>query len=409
VAALETALLVGRAAGVMDRVLDAARRAPPASQPPDILDALVSLNTHGHRAGVPVLRQVLTGSDSGWTRVPGLAAVLAGELWDLPLHTAVTEWLVRHGRDTGSPLTARIAQSQVAMGAVLTGDFGRAMAAIAEEEAIADALGDVPQMYPRVHLAALRGRPAEALALFAEAEDHGTGQLAANVHWARAVLYNGLGDYPAALEAAGKVTQAGDLFLAGAALPEVVEAATRCEDVGAAAAALASLAERAEAADTDWAKGVLAGAQALVSGVEDDHREAVQRLGDGPFGPYGARARLRYGEWLRREGRRRDAREQLRSAHEQLSAIGMEAFAQRAAIELRATGEVVVNRSQHAYDRLTMQEMHIARHVAAGATSKEVAARLYLSPRTVETHLRNIFRKLGITSRRQLRGMPGIG
>jgi DNA-binding CsgD family transcriptional regulator len=408
VAALEAALVVGRAAGVMDRVLDATPTAPPAARPPDILDALVTLRTRGHRAGVPALRQVLAGPDSDWTAIPGLATLIAGELWDLDLHTRVTEWLVRQGQDTGSPLAARAGQSQSAMGAVLTGRFGHAMAAIAEEEAIAAALGDVPQMYPRVHLAALRGRHAEALALFDDVQRRGTGQLTANVHWAKAVLYNGLGDYPAALQAAEEVIAAGDLFLAGAALPEAVEAAARSGKDPAAESALAALVERAEAADTDWAQGVMLGARALLSEAEDDHREAVERLDRSPFAPYAARARLRYGEWLRREGRRRDARENLRTAHEQLSEIGMEAFAQRAAHELRATGEVVAKRSQPAYDHLTMQEMHIARHVAAGATSKEVAARLYLSPRTVEAHLRNIFRKLDITSRRQLKAIPEI-
>src|SRR5690606_12550609 len=148
VAALEMGLVVGRAAGVMDRVLEAARAAPPAARPPDLLDALVLLSTEGHRGGVPALRQALTGEDAEWTRVPALATVLAGELWDNELHATVSEWLVRTGRDSGSPITTRLGLSQVAMSALLTGDFGQAMAAIAEEEAIADALDDVPQLYP---------------------------------------------------------------------------------------------------------------------------------------------------------------------------------------------------------------------------------------------------------------------
>ncbi|KIH98043.1 LuxR family transcriptional regulator [Streptomonospora alba] len=409
VAALEMGLVVGRAAGVMDRMLDAARAAPPAPHPPDLLDALVLLSTEGHRTGVPMLREVLTGDDAGWTRVPALATMVAGELWDLDLHTAITEWLVRSGRDTGSPLTIRLGLSQVAMSAVLTGDFGRAMAAIAEEEAIADALGDVPQLYSRVHLAAVRGRRQEALELFAEARRRGAGQLAANTDGAAAVLYNGLGDYPAALEAAGRTVARGDLFLAGFTLPELVEAAVRCGENTVAESALESLLERTAPSGTAYGLGVAAGARALVRGAEDDYRESVERLAESPLRPELARAHLRYGEWLRRAGRRRDAREHLRTAHEQLSGIGMEAFARRAADELRATGEVARSRSEHTYDRLTMQEMHIARQVAGGATTKEVAAHLFLSPRTVDAHLRSIFRKLGITSRRQLRDMPELG
>ncbi|MER6663786.1 helix-turn-helix transcriptional regulator, partial [Amycolatopsis japonica] len=406
VAALEMGLVVGRAAGVLDRVLDAARSAPPG--PPDLLDALVRLTTEGHHAGVPALRRALTGDDAGWTRTPALATVLAGELWDIELHATIVDWLVRTGRDTGSPMTIRLGLSQVALHAVLTGNFGRAMAAIAEEEAIADAVGDAPQLYPRVHLAALRGRREEVLDLFAEATTRGSGQLTANAHWATAVLYNGLAEYPAALDAATRAVASGDLFLAGIALPELVEAAVRCGEHAVARSALDSLTERTEPAGTAFALGIAAAARALVSDAEADHLEALGQLENGPLSVHLARARLRYGEWLRREGRRREAREHLRTAHERLSDIGLEAFTRRAADELRATGEVARSRTGHSYDHLTMQETHIARQVAAGATSKEVATRLFLSPRTVDAHLRNIFRKLGITSRRQLRGMPDL-
>ncbi|WP_026931785.1 helix-turn-helix transcriptional regulator [Glycomyces tenuis] len=406
VTALETGLVVSRAAGVMDRVLDAARTAPPAPKP-DLLDALVLLSAEGHRSGLPALRKALTGDDADWTRVPALATMVAGELWDMDLHTEVVDWLVRTGRDTGSPLTARLGLSQVAMAAVLTGDFGKAMAAIAEEEAIAEALGDVPQMYPRVHLAAMRGRRREAVELFADATNRGIGQLVAHAPGPAAVLYNGLAEYPAALEAAARAAEGGGL-LTGLVLPELVEAAVRCGERAAAEEALESLLRRTEPAGTAYARGVAAGARALVHGAEDDHREAVEHLTGTPLAPDLARAHLRYGEWLRREGRRRDARDHLRTAHEQLSAIGMEAFARRAADELRATGEAARSRSEHAHNRLTMQEMHIARQVATGATSKEVATRLFISPRTVDAHLHNIFRKLGITSRRQLRNMPEL-
>ncbi len=255
----------------------------------------------------------------------------------------------------------------------------------------------------------MRGRRREVLDLFAEVTGRPAGQLTANAHWATAVLYNGLADYPTALDAATRAVAGGDLFLTGLALSELVEAAVRCDETTVARSALESLVERTEPAGTSIALGVAAGTRALVSDLEDDYREALELLAGSPLVLHLARAHLRYGEWLRRTGRRRDARRHLRIAHEQLSDIGLEAFARRAANELRATGEVARSRSGHTYDRLTMQEMHIARQVAAGATTKEVAGRLFLSPRTIDAHLRNIFRKLDITSRRQLRDMPDLG
>ncbi|QVQ52317.1 AAA family ATPase [Spiractinospora alimapuensis] len=408
VSALEMALVVGKAAGVMDRVLAAARSVPPAPHSPDLLDGLVLLHTEGHWAGAPVLREALTGDNEGWTRVPALATMLAGELWDMDLYATIVEWLGATARDTGSPMAIRLSLSQVALSAAFAGDFGRAMAAIAEEEAIADAFGDVPQLYAKVHLVTMRGRRQEALDLFAEVGNRGVGQLAANTDSAAAVLHNALGEYPEALAAASRTWARGELFTSGFALPELVEAAVRCGERAVAESALASLTERAAHAGTQYGLSVAAGARALVHGSEDDYRTSVAYLADTWLEPDLARARLRYGEWLRRAGRRRDAREQLNAAHELFSRIGMEAFAERAAGELRATGAVVRGRAEHTYDQLTMQEMHIAREVAAGATTKEVAARLFLSPRTIDAHLRNIFRKLGITSRRQLRDIPDV-
>ena len=165
---------------------------------------------------------------------------------------------------------------------------------------------------------------------------------------------------------------------------------------------------RARASGTPWGLGLAARSRALTSTgtvAEDQYREAIERLGNCRVATHLARTHLVYGEWLRREGRRQDARDQLRTAHDMLSDMGAEAFAARAARELRATGEHPRSRSRQPTDALTAQEQHIARLVATGATSREVGAQLFLSPRTIETHLRNIFRKLGITSRRQLREM----
>ncbi|KOV82903.1 AAA family ATPase [Nocardia sp. NRRL S-836] len=398
--ALEMGLVVGRANGVMDTVIAEARSAPPSEQP-DVLDALVLLTGSGHRAAAPLLRRVLT-DRALWTRRPALATMIAGELWDLDAHVEVTRWLLATGRDTGTPWMLRLGLAQEAVAATHRGELTAAASLVAEEEAIADAFGDLPMTYARVHLLAWRGELGPLDAALTDAGARGKGQLVANIHWAKSVLYNARSDYPAALREARAAVEAGDLYLAGIALPELVEAAVRCgED---ASAALAELSARSSASGTAWARGVTACARALVSGVEDDYVEAVET---GSPAPYRARAHLLYGEWLRRAGRRKDAREHLRTAHESFADMGVLGFAQRAADELKATGEVARSRSADAFEALTAQEAHIARLVATGATSKEVAARLFLSPRTVDAHLRNVYRKLGINSRRQLRTSVG--
>ncbi|MFI1461419.1 AAA family ATPase [Nocardia carnea] len=409
--AVEMALVVGRASGVMDMVVEAARSAPPVAGPPDLLDALVRLTIDGHRAGARPVREILAAPPQ-WAGRPALAAMLAVELWDVDAHDMITERVLAGARETGSPLTLRLGLGMRAASAVHIGDFRAAAAAIAEEEAVADAVGVAPLAYPRLHLAALRGRPAEARpvidAFTAEAKVSGTGQTIANARWATAVLSNGLADYPAALPAAAAANRHRDLFVAAIALPELVEAAVRCGENERAEAALAALTERTEGSGTPWALGVGAYSRALVTGDEDAFRVAIGYLEQSPVRPYLARAHLLYGEWLRRRGRRRDARRELRDAHEQLTDIGMGAFADRAAGELRATGEQVRGRAESGIDGLTGQELHIARLVAGGATSKEVAARLFISPRTVDAHLRSIFRKLGLASRRQLRDLSGL-
>ncbi|MEV6276731.1 LuxR family transcriptional regulator [Nocardia sp. NPDC051832] len=416
--ALEMALNVGRSSGVMDLVVAAARFAPPAPVPARsadvLLDAMLLLAADDHRGAAAALRPIL--ADSGnelWTRRPALGVILAGELWDLDAHGRITEGLMRAGRESGSPLLLRLGLAQVAVTGVHSGDFAAAAAAIAEEEAIADAFGAEPQFYPRLHLAALAGQQATVAELaeqsLSAAKARGEEDLIANVHWAQAISAVATGNYAAALTAARRVLEHRALFLTAVTLPEVVEAAVRTGERDLAGAAAAELTERAEAAGTPWSLGVAAAARALVSDNENDYRESLDHLAQCTIRPSRARAHLLYGEWLRRQGRRRESRDQLRIAHESCTAIGMAGFAKRAADELRATGEQARSRTQPSYEQLTMQELHIARLVATGATSKEVAAQLFLSPRTVDAHLRNIFRKLGVTSRRQLRTLPDIG
>ncbi|WP_084215875.1 helix-turn-helix transcriptional regulator [Pseudonocardia spinosispora] len=411
--ALEMSFAVGRPSGVMDMVLAAARDSAPAPRAPDILDALTLLTTRGHRAAVPLIRKILDGDDAPlWTQRPAIAVLLAAELWDPHTHWAIIEWLMKTGRESGSPIVLRLGLAQVASGAALKGDVGQAMAALAEEEALADAIGGAPVYYARLQLAALRGRRREALDLIARATDaataRGTGQLIANVHWASAVLHNGLADYPTALTAAEQAVSSGELFLTGFTLPELVEAAVRCGQYDTATTALDSLTDRTDASATATGLGIAAYSRALVTGVEDHYQDALRHLNSSSLLPYRARAHLLYGEWLGRERRRQDSRVHLRTAYELLSGAGLEAFARRAATALRATGVKTDGPANRAYDQLTMQEIHVARLVAGGATSNEVAARLFISPRTVDTHLRNIFRKLGITSRKQLRQRPDL-
>ena len=225
--------------------------------------------------------------------------------------------------------------------------------------------------------------------------------------YAIAVLNNGLGRYEAAADGAKRGSDAGDWGYAGASLPELVEAATRSGQPDIAAAALPRLEERTRAAGTDWALGVLARSQALVregDAADALYREAIERLERTRIRVELARARLLYGEWLRRENRRVDAREQLRAAHDAFSRFGAEAFAERARRELAATGESVVRRTAETRELLTHQEAQIARLASDGHSNPEIGAQLFISPRTVEYHLHKVFGKLGINSRRELRG-----
>ncbi|MFI6250865.1 LuxR C-terminal-related transcriptional regulator, partial [Streptomyces sp. NPDC051016] len=224
---------------------------------------------------------------------------------------------------------------------------------------------------------------------------------------AEAVLNNGLGRYEEAFEAARQASAyPQDLVAANWGLVELVEAAVRSGHPDAAEAALVRLTHITDAAGTDWALGVQARSRALLSqgqAAEERYREAIERLGRTRVAMESARARLVYGEWLRREGRRADAREQLREAHALFTRFGAEAFAERAVRELRATGETAARREGTAAATLTAQETQIARLARDGLTNSEIGAQLFLSPHTVEWHLRKVYAKLGITSRRLLR------
>jgi ATP/maltotriose-dependent transcriptional regulator MalT len=259
-------------------------------------------------------------------------------------------------------------------------------------------------------IAGYRGRPAEAAPLFsATTEDaiaRGEGLAVQLASWAEAVLHNGFGHYAEALAAAAPATEETCSPLSTQLiLPELIEAAVRTGRTEMAREALDRLSAMTTIEGSDWAKGLEARSRALVSeGQDAEHRyaEAVKRLGRTKLRPELARTHLLYGEWLRRELRRGEARRQLRAAYDLFAAMGAEAFAERARRELLATGETVRKREVHTYTELTSQEEHIARLARDGRTNPEIAAELFISARTVEWHLRKVFTKLGITSRRGL-------
>ncbi len=411
----------GHEAARVSRAAQAAPGSGVAPRPPDLLlDGLVKTFTAGYASGAPALRLAVeafrdeadagevsrSGSDR-WLWLAGRTAV--GILDDELVHTLASRH-VRLARETGALATLPAALSFLASVLTLSGELARAGALAAESAAISEAIGAVSLRHGPVMLAAWRGDHAVAahlddLTRRDLANPEGGGEIAV-AQYAMAVLHNGLGNYARAQAAARRAFETDELGATSVCLPELVEAAVRAGDQDTAAGALEQFSARALACNTSWALGLAARSRALTSAgpiAEENYREAIQRLGRSRMTGETARAHLVYGEWLRREGRRQDAREQLRTAHELLSDMGAEAFAARAARELRATGEHPRKRTAQPTDDLTPHELQIARLVATGATSREVAAQLFLSPRTIEAHLRNIFPKLGITSRRQLK------
>ena len=424
--ALAAAIFAGRLSGPVGvrEVAEAARAAPPAPAPPRasdlLLDGLVTRFTEGYAAGVAPLRRALEAFAPGAEGDPRrlwMACRVAPELWDDERWHVLTTHGTRLAREAGALTVLPLALTYRAAVAVHAGELAAAGALIEEADGITAATGNVPLMYASLLLAAWRGQEAPALKLIEasirDAAARGEGRAIGLTEYATAVLFNGLGRYEAALAAARRAREHLDLEILGWTLTELVEAGVRGGARDEAAAALERLEERTAAAGTDWALGIGARSRALLGEGEEAeaaYREALDRLGRSRILVHLARAQLVYGEWLRREQRRLDAREQLRAAYDTFTRIGADAFAERAGRELVATGETVRRRTVQTRDHLTAQEAQIARLAATGHTNPEIGAQLFLSPRTVEYHLHKVFAKLGIGSRRELRGLlPKLG
>ncbi len=410
--------LAGRLAGAGDllEVSRAVRALPPARSPRPadlLLDGLALLITDGPAAAAPVLRQAVTTFASGdISREEGLASgwLAASILWDDDAGCAIMDREVRLAREAGALDELPANLIPLAISATWGGDFAAAASLIAESDTVCELTGSRLAPYAAMFLAGIRGSQAELTSLveatIAAAEAGGQGAAVTCAHWVTAILHNGLGRYADAFAAAGQARADSHLYMSMWALPELIEAAVRTSNTEVAAGALERLAESTSVGGTDWALGVEARSRALLSEGEIAdrlYREAIERLGRTRMRAELARAHLLYGEWLRRENRRTDAREQLRAAYQMLTAMGMEGFAERARRELLATGETVRKRTVETLTDLTAQEAQIAKLARDGHTNQEIAAQLFISPRTVEWHLGNVFTKLGITSRKDLR------
>jgi DNA-binding CsgD family transcriptional regulator len=429
--ARDTHLEALRAAGVAARLgpgmLDAAkaaREAPPRPGKPRpldlLLDGLAIRFTDGYAASAPVLKRALSEiraegkREAPAVRWPWLARRVAPDLFADDTWESIATRGVRLARESGALAVLPLALNNLANLHCIEGDLDGAGALLDEADAIAAAIGVEPLVFGRLSLAGFRGVEKEALVLFdateAVAIARGEGVVLTFSEHARAVLYNGLGRYEAALGPAQSASARDELLVSVWSLPEVVEAATRTGQIDVAKAALERLSDCTRAAGTELALGMEARSRALVSEArlaEALYREAIDRLERSRAAFELARTRLVYGEWLRRDRRRTDARDQLRDAQDTFTSMGAEAFAARAGRELLATGETARKRTDETRDDLTAQEVQIAHLARDGLSNAEIGARLFISPRTVEYHLHKVFTKLGISTREHLdRALP---
>src|SRR4029078_6511452 len=382
--------------------------------------------TDGYEPGAPVLTRALErllaeemGNDEAgralWLPASRSVQTIALELWDADaVHTLATRQL-EVARESGALVELRPLLICRGGNLVPSGEWAMAELLFDEDRLVAEATGNQPVLYNDVLLAVWGGQEAKATELLEnarrEASARGMGRFVTNLTYLETVLSKGLGRYEAAREAAWQAFERDELGFGSLIVPELAEAASRTGDTALLNPAVAWVAERARVTPTEWARGAEARVRALASegkSAEALYRDAIERFGRTRLRIGLARTHLLYGEWLRREQRRVDAREQLRTAEQMLSTMGIDAFADRARRELLATGETVRKRRVGTRGDLTAQEAQIARLARDGLTNPEIGAQLFISPRTVQYHLRKVFLKLGITSRRALeRALPG--
>jgi DNA-binding CsgD family transcriptional regulator len=401
----------------VSRAASAAPRPAGPLRPSDLLlDAYAALITDGRAAAAPMLRRALSafvGSEASaeeglrWGWLFPTAPVV---LWDDASWHAGAVRQLQLERDAGALARLPFDLTALAMLVGWSGDFAGAASLIAEGDVVAEATGTLFPPIAAMLLAALRGREAEARtsidATIASATGGGQGVAIQSACWVAAVLYNGLGRYEEALVSARRASDdTPELHVSTWALVELIEAATRSGHAQLAASGVERLVVATRVGGTDWALGIEARSRALLSeGEAADalYREAIDRLRRTRFRPELARAHLLYGEWLRGQNKRIEAREQLRTAHQMFDRIGMEAFARRTERQLLATGERTRKRTVETTDQLTAQELQVARMARDGLSNPEIGGRLFISPRTVKYHLQKVFTKLEISSRGEL-------
>ena len=416
--------------GDVRQTAEAALAAPPGPEPPRVvdlvLDALALRFTEQYAAAAPTLARALevllapvvgTEGVGRWLWLTGGRAgnLVAVELWDAESWHTLAARQVQFARESGALVHLQYALNLLAFPHVLAGELTTAALLIEEDHLIAEATGNPPVAYAETLLAAWRGREPQASQLIEATLQRATASGLRNLDnlaaYTSSVLHNGLGRHDAAHVAARRVFERDQVGYGPLVVPELAEAASRTGDLDSLTAALKWLSERTRVTPTDWGLGLEARIRALLTegdAADDLYRESIVRLGRTRVRVELARTHLVYGEWLRRESRRIDAREQLRTAHDLFTSMGLEAFAERARRELSATGEKVRKRTVETRGDLTAQETQIARLARDGLSNPEIGARLFISPLTVKYHLHKVFIKLDIQSRSQLdRVLPG--
>jgi DNA-binding CsgD family transcriptional regulator len=423
--ALVAAMWAGRLDGPagLRATAEATRAAPPAHDPlravDTVVDALGVRFTYGYAAAAPALTQAVEqfralGVDtnevdrSSWIALSAAGGLVAPEVWDDESWQVMAADRVHFARETGALVQLQFALNLLAWVKMLCGELTDAASLIEEDRLIAEATGSSPMGYAELMLAVWRGGGAEASELINATLERVTaldlGQNVNFVTFASALLYNGVGRHDLARDAAWRAFEGDHVGAGPFVIPELAEAASRTGDDSLVKAALEWLSERTLVTPTEWALGIEARVRALLNDGETEscYIESIERLERTGFRAEVARSHLLYGEWLRRERRQRDARVQLRIAHEMLDTMGIAAFAERARRELAATGETARKRTVETSNDLTAQELQIAQLARDGLSNPEIGTRLFISSRTVQYHLRSIYTKLGISSRKQL-------